>query len=382
MASAPLRPRSARPLTAVAALVAAATAPLALAAPAPAAPAPAARAAPLALHGGPAALRGRPAAPVPTPPALRGGPAVPAPDPPTPVCGTPSGSAFPLGARIRGGPADYPAGAAFQEWWLDLTNTTTAPCSGIHPVLVLADRDRVLRPGQIRFEFYDEGAARWRPVAFEATDEAENVGVFTGFGGFAVPAGGTLTVPVRLAFRAGTAPEEVVVSAAVVQRRGADGDWVGESGDYRLTIGPGGPDGAAEPDAPTAPDAPATPPADASTDAPVDPSVGTPAPGDGPAPPPAPDTSGGPRPPASTPRPPAATAVPERAEPEPSGIPTRPELAQTGRESEETARRAAPYAGLLVLLGAALVLAGRRVRHPRVTPRTPSRSSPSATIPR
>ncbi|MFJ2786927.1 MULTISPECIES: hypothetical protein [unclassified Streptomyces] len=370
MASAPLRPRSARPLTAAAALVAAATGPLALAAPAPAAPAPVVLTAPT------------------------GGPAAPAPDPPTPVCGTPSGPAFPLVARIRGGPADYPAGGAFQEWWLDLTNTTSASCSGIHPVLVLADRERVLRPGQIRFEFYDEGAARWRPVAFEATDEAESVGAFTGFGGFAVPAGGTLAVPVRLAFRAGTAPEEVVVSAAVVQRRGADGDWVGESGDYRLSVGPAGPDGAAEPDTPTATDAPtaADPPTatDAPADTPADPSasasadtpVGTSAPGDGPARPPVPDTSGGPRPPASTPRPPVGTAVPEPVEPDPSGISARPELAQTGRESEETARRVAPYAGVLVLLGAALVLAGRRFRHRRVTPRTPSRSSPSATIPR
>ncbi|MFE3072286.1 hypothetical protein [Streptomyces sp. NPDC059247] len=375
MASAPLRPRSARPLTAAAALMAAATAPLALAAPAPAAPAPVVLAAPAAPHSGLAA-------PAPTPTTPRGGPAVPAPDPPTPVCGTPSGPAFPLGARIRGGPVDYPAGGTFQEWWLDLTNTTAAPCSGIHPVLVLTDRDRVLRPGQIRFEFYDEGAARWRPVAFEATDEAENVGAFTGFGGFAVPAGGTLAVPVRLAFRAGTAPEEVVVSAAVVQRRGADGDWVGESGDYRLTVGPAGPDSAAEPPAPTATDAPADAPADASADTPADAPVGSSAPGDRPARPPAPDTSGGPRPPASTLRPPVGTAVPGPAEPDPSGVPARPELAQTGRESEETARRTAPYAGALVLLGAALVLAGRRARHRRVTPRTPSRSSPSATIPR
>ncbi|MFG3345567.1 hypothetical protein ACGF1Z_10960 [Streptomyces sp. NPDC048018] len=66
------------------------------------------------------------------------------------------------------------------------------------------------------------------------------------FPGFAVPAGRTLTVPVRLAFRADTAPDEVVVNAAVVQRRGDDGDWVGESGDYRITIVPADP--AAEPD--------------------------------------------------------------------------------------------------------------------------------------
>lgn len=178
---------------------------------------------------------------------------------------------LPLDTRIHGGPVDYPAGGSFQEWKLDLTNTTDAPCSGIHPVLVLADRARVLKPEQIRFEFYDELAARWRPVTFEATGEAENVGVFTGpdgpdgstdpgasarsdgsdplggFGGFAVPAGRTLTVPVRLAFRAEAAPGDVVVNAAVVQRRGIDGDWVGESGDYRLTIGPARTAGPADP---------------------------------------------------------------------------------------------------------------------------------------
>ncbi|MDV9193661.1 hypothetical protein R6L23_36565, partial [Streptomyces sp. SR27] len=248
MASAPLRPRGGRALTTAAALAATATAHLAVASPALSTPATAS----------------------PTPAPAAPAPAIPAPDPPAPTCGTPSGSGFPLDTKIHGGPAEYPAGGAPQEWKLDLTNTTDAPCSGIHPVLVLTDRDRVLRPEQIRFEFYDEGSARWWPVAFEATEEAENVGAFTDFGGFAVPAGRTLTVPVRLAFRAGTAPDEVVVNAAIVQRRGADGEWVGESGDYRLTVGPAGPDGSADPTA--------------SRD-------------------PAPDTSVAPRPPGTAPRP-------------------------------------------------------------------------------
>ncbi|MFD9045717.1 hypothetical protein [Streptomyces zaomyceticus] len=343
MATTPPRPRGTRAaLTTAAALAAAATAHLAGAAPAlsvPALTSPASPAGPWA----------------PAPPA----PHAPAPDPPAPACGTPTGSAFPLDTRIHGGPADYPAGGSFQEWKLDLTNTTDAPCSGVHPVLVLADRGRVLRPEQIRFEFFDEVGARWRPVTFEATDEAENVGVFTGpdgpdgsadpggsdgpdgsadpggsgrsdgsdllggFGGFAVPAGRTLTVPVRLAFRAGTAPGDVVVNAAVVQRRGVDGDWVGESGDYRLTIGPARP-------------------AD---------------PGD-----PVPDTSGAPDPsgsPAPASRPPGSP----RDQGAPVAADLGSELARTGRQSKEYALLLAPVAVALVLLGVVLVRAHRRPRH-------------------
>ncbi|WP_327162229.1 hypothetical protein [Streptomyces zaomyceticus] len=346
MATAPLRPRSTRAaLTTAAALAAAATAHLAGAAPALSVPALSSPASPA----GPWA---------PPPPA----PHAPAPDPPAPACGTPTGSAFPLDTRIHGGPVDYPAGGSFQEWKLDLTNTTDAPCSGIHPVLVLADRARVLKPEQIRFEFYDELAARWRPVTFEATGEAENVGVFTGpdgpdgpdgstdpgasadpgastdpgasarsdgsdplggFGGFAVPAGRTLTVPVRLAFRAEAAPGDVVVNAAVVQRRGIDGDWVGESGDYRLTIGP------------------------ARTAGPADP---------------VPDTSGAANPsgsPAPASRPPGSP----RDQEAPVTGDLGSELARTGRQSKEYALLLAPVAVALVLLGAVLVRAHRRPRH-------------------
>ncbi|KQX52769.1 MULTISPECIES: hypothetical protein [unclassified Streptomyces] len=320
MASAPLRPRGARALTAAAALAATATAHLAVASPASATPVA--------------------ATPAPTPAPAVPAPAIPAPDPPAPTCGTPATSGFPLDTKIHGGPVDYPAGGAPQEWRLDLTNTTDASCSGIHPVLVLTDRDRVLKPEQIRFEFYDEGSARWHPVAFEATEEAENVGAFAGFGGFAVPAGRTLTVPVRLAFRAETAPDEVVVNAAIVQRRGADGDWVGESGDYRLTVGPADPADSGDPTAPREP---------------------------------VPDTSAAPRPPGATPRPPAATAPGDRGRAEadgrtdPEADADRPELARTGGESEERTRllvrRLAPLAAALVLLGAVLVRTGRRARH-------------------
>ncbi|WP_037652620.1 hypothetical protein, partial [Streptomyces exfoliatus] len=254
--------------------------------------------------------------------------------PPAPTCGTPAGSAFPLDTRLHGGPVDYPAGGPLQEWKLDLTNTTTAPCSGVHPVLVLTDRDRALRPEQIRFEFYDEGAARWHPVTFEGTEEAENVGVFTDFGGFSVPAGGTLTVPVRLAFRAGTAPDEVVVNAAVVQRRGADGDWVGESGDYRLTVGP------ADPSAPEEPRTDPTGPTDP-TD-PADPSA-------------LPDPPAASRAPATAPRPPGST-------PRDPADPGR-QLASTGGESERYALLLASVAAALALSGAALIRSSAVLAH-------------------
>ncbi|GAA2799091.1 hypothetical protein [Streptomyces showdoensis] len=288
------------------------------------------------------------AAAVPVAHALAPVPAVAAP----PECGAGTARDFPLAARIQDGPAAYAAGGDFRAWNLDLANTTAQPCRGIHPVLVLADRGRVLRPEQIRAEFYDAGARLWRPVTFEGTDRAENVGVFGGAGeepeapaaasaptpgatlppgttpsadpadptsppaltpppaftGFAVPAHGILTVPVRLAFRADTAPDQVVVNAAVVQRRGDDGDWVGESGDYTLTVGP------ADPTDPTDP-APRRDPA------PADP---------------------------ARPTPPGAAPVP-----------VRPELAHTGRES---ALRAAPASLALLGAGAALVLLARRHR--------------------
>ncbi|MGA5871814.1 hypothetical protein [Streptomyces cinereoruber] len=403
MASVPLRLRSVRAVTVATAVAA----PFALAAPTPATvtatATTTATTATTATAPAPAATAPEPGAPAPEPPGAPrppGAPAIPAPDPPTPTCGAPDDDAFPLDTRIHPGPAGYAAGGPFQDWRLDLTNTTGSPCSGIHPVLVLADRDRALRPEQIRFEFYDAGAARWHPVAFEGTSEAENVGVFTDFGGFAVPAGETLTVPVRLAFRAGTAPGEVVVNAAIVQRRGADGDWIGDSGDYHLTVGPADPGapvelpGSTAPPATTAPADPAEPPKTVRPPEPPKPS--------------GPPTSQKPQKPAEPPEPPEPSKSSEPSEsPDPAGpaatagstppgkptgsaspavpvpsapshVPTRPsppeeapatapatsvpELAHTGRASDARARALAPFAVALVLLGAALVRAGRRHR--------------------
>ncbi|MFB7354641.1 hypothetical protein [Streptomyces gardneri] len=365
MAPAPLRQRSALVVTATATVTAAVTATVALALTAPALAAPAAAHAPKTSDPGtaaPAALASVPlasaplvsealASAAPAPPApdnptplnapapniphapgdLRApqapeAPKAPAPDPPTPSCGDAPDGGFPLATRIHGGPDEYPAGGPLQAWKLDLTNDTEASCTAVHPVLVLADRDRVLRPAQIRFEFYDEGSARWRPVAFETTEEAENVGAFTDFGGFSVPAGRTVTVPVRLAFREDTAPDEVVVSAAVVQRRGADGDWIGASDEYRLTVGPAAPDGSGTPE----------PRRDATA------------------------------PPAQPPKKPEAPKPPKGTE----GIDPSRELARTGRESDQDALLLGSFAAVLVLLGVTLVRTARRMA-PRPARRTP-----------
>ncbi|AZM53461.1 hypothetical protein DMA15_13435 [Streptomyces sp. WAC 01529] len=163
-------------------------------------------------------------------PAVAGVPAV---APPT--CATADSAAFPLDTRIHEGPAAYRPGAGPQDWAIDLTNATGEPCAGIHPILVLVDQRQPLRPEQIRLEFHD--GARWRPVPFERTEQDEHVGVFDdGFAGFTVGPGRTLTVKVRLAFAADTVPTRVVASAAVVQRRGDDGEWVGASNDYAFAV--------------------------------------------------------------------------------------------------------------------------------------------------
>ncbi|MFD6346785.1 hypothetical protein ACFWF9_18940 [Streptomyces roseolus] len=292
---------------------------------------------------------------------------------PAPVCGAESDSGFPLETRIQDdGSADYPAGGAFRSWELEVRNTTGRACTQVHPVLVLVDEKRVLRPEQIRLEFYDAEGGRWRPVAFEATEEAESVGAFTGaeapgptagaagtadpdpdprrFDGFDVPARRTVTVPVRLAFRADAEPDEVVVNAALVQRRGADGDWVGRSDDYRLTIGPPVP-GITPAPTPAVPTAPAEPSGSAST-APATPDApGTPtAPAT-----PLPDRSPLLPPPSTDPAP----TSPSPSSPSfPSLSPSRPELAHTGREQ---AAPLAPWAAALALAGAFLARAGRRL---------------------
>ncbi|MGX1503863.1 UNVERIFIED_CONTAM: hypothetical protein RKD43_002488 [Streptomyces graminofaciens] len=160
-----------------------------------------------------------------------------------PTCGKASDPAFPIRTRIHGGPTTVRSGSGFHPWSVDLTNTTRETCHRIHPVIVLTAQDRGLTEDRVTLEFHDEDADRWRPVVLEETTEDEIVGVFDGFQGFAVPAGGTVTVRTRLSLAAGTPSNTVTVNAAVVQRKGDDGDWVGESGDYRFTVvaGEGGP---------------------------------------------------------------------------------------------------------------------------------------------
>ncbi|MCI3276499.1 LPXTG cell wall anchor domain-containing protein [Streptomyces cylindrosporus] len=154
---------------------------------------------------------------------------------PAPTCAAPDARGFPLTTRIHGAPAGYEAGGGYGTWYLDLTNTTDRTCAAVHPVVVLIDEKRALRPSQPRLEFYD--GPRTHPVHFETTDEAELVGAFDdGFPGFTVGPGKTLTVKVRLALTSDAVPNEVTANAAVVQRHDDDGDWIGQSNDYRFRI--------------------------------------------------------------------------------------------------------------------------------------------------
>ncbi|MDI3386934.1 hypothetical protein QIS99_12080 [Streptomyces sp. B-S-A8] len=148
---------------------------------------------------------------------------------------------FPVTSRVYGGPGAFQPGDRPRTWRLDLVNTSERTCGAIHPVVVLTDRDRELRPAQLRLEFRDPDG-RWLPVRFERSDQDENIGAFGGrgdsdFAGFSLAPGATLTVPVRLAFTADAAENEVTAQVAVVQRREDDGDWVGQSGAYTFTVG-------------------------------------------------------------------------------------------------------------------------------------------------
>ncbi|MFE9254761.1 hypothetical protein [Streptomyces sp. NPDC006879] len=189
----------------------------------------------------------------------RGGGANPAPAAPArvqPACGEVESTDFPLGARIRGGPTVYRSGGGYQSWYLDLTNNTAQDCEAIHPVVVFTDRDHQLNAAQFRMDFLDGTTGRRLPVSFEQTDRDETIAIFDGrgargehvpasrrgrrrgteFEGFRVPAAGSLTITVRLAFTADTPPGEILADAALVQRRGDDGSWAGESGGYRFSV--------------------------------------------------------------------------------------------------------------------------------------------------
>ncbi|MGA5323659.1 hypothetical protein ACPCIU_24860 [Streptomyces seoulensis] len=165
---------------------------------------------------------------------------------------------FPLGTRIHDGPDTYQAGGAPGTWYIDLVNTGTQPCADVHPVVVLVDDERLLRPSQAKLDFYD--GRRRRPVRLESTDHQELVGVVgaDGFAGYTVAPGKTVTVKLRLLITSDTYADHVTTKAALVQRRGQDGEWVGESEDYVFDIdgeepGPARTKGSAPPTDPTRP---------------------------------------------------------------------------------------------------------------------------------
>ncbi|WP_051837646.1 hypothetical protein [Streptomyces sp. NRRL F-2580] len=153
------------------------------------------------------------------------------------TCGDGKSTAFPIGARIRGGPAVYRTGGDPQTWYLDLTNTTDSECTAIHPVVVFTDKARALRPAHLRMEFDAPGGTF--PTTLESSDRDEIIAVFDGgdaFPGFTVGPGGSLTVRVGLAFAPDAPTGEVLADAALVQRKGDDGDWIGEAGGYRFSV--------------------------------------------------------------------------------------------------------------------------------------------------
>ncbi|MFF3750070.1 hypothetical protein ACFYYH_06335 [Streptomyces sp. NPDC002018] len=201
-----------------------------------------------ALTGAPTAAAGAPprTAPSPTPttaPALVSAVTAAATRMREPRCGKVSDPEFPITTEIHGGPDDYRPGGSAGTWTLDLTNTTGEACRDIHPVLVLVDRHRALGVSQLTLEITD-GEGRWRTLPLEKTEQDEIIGVLDdGSPGLAVPAGRTVSVRARLAFAAGTEANKVIVTAATVQRRGSDGEWVGESNAYRLSVRADGGDG-------------------------------------------------------------------------------------------------------------------------------------------
>ncbi|MER7896924.1 LPXTG cell wall anchor domain-containing protein [Streptomyces sp. NPDC096046] len=239
-------------------------------------------------------------------------------DAPAPACAAPDDHTFPLTTRIHGGPASYTAGGGFGTWYVDLTNTTDRTCTGIHPVVVLVDDKRALEPSQPRLEFFE--GARAHPVRFEKTGEDELVGAFADeedrFAGFTVGPGGTVTVKVRLTLTSDAVPNDVTANAAVVQRHDDDGDWVGQSNDYRFVIDGGEP--ATDTDSDT----------DSDTDTDTDSDIDT------------------------EPRPDSDASVPPRED----RFPFAEELARTGTGTQVAAAAAA----LLLTAGGVLLIARRR----------------------
>ncbi|MFI6933350.1 hypothetical protein [Streptomyces sp. NPDC050287] len=257
------------------------------------------------------------------------------------------GPDFPVRARIHGGPGVYQAGGGYGVWYLDLTNTTDRTCGNIHPVVILVDERRVLEPGQPRLEFYEEtgngtgsGGVRAHPVPFERTDADELVGVFAGerdrFPGFTVGPGKTLSVKVRLAVGSDAVANQVTANAAVVQRHHDedDGDWVGQSNDYRFRI-------------------------DSEADAPMPPEPSAQSPWQSPSQAPSPSPSQSQSPSQSPPLSPSQPPRVDVTAPGTSRLPFADELARTGL-GPTTGALAAALALLLVAAGTLLLVRRRR----------------------
>ncbi|RII19703.1 hypothetical protein DSC45_06805 [Streptomyces sp. YIM 130001] len=296
-----------------------------------------------------------------------------------PTCATgeaPDADPFPVRAEIADGSSGYRPGGAPANWRIELTNTTAQPCARIHPIVVLVDRARTLTADQVRLEFRDpEG--KWRPAEVEHTDRDENVGILAdgpatgeGFHGFVLSPGAKLSVDVRLAFAADTRPDPradaVEATVALVQRRGGDGEWVGESDAYEFALDPSvRPEDSQpgrDPESKSSPTGPAEP--EASGDAPgrqpgtdpaphtpgTDPAPHTPGtdPGSAPRRDPSPDTG----PSTGTPR------HDETPRGEHGGPP--PRLAETGDRRHDALARLAAVSAVLTFLGAGMVTATRR----------------------
>ncbi|UXY27783.1 hypothetical protein [Streptomyces sp. HUAS TT20] len=152
-------------------------------------------------------------------------------------CASADNQRFPLTSRIHDGPTTYEAGGGYGTWYIDLTNTTRQTCAAVHPVLVFVDDKRALKASQPKLEFYDGATAH--DVRFETTDAHELIGVFDadGFPGFTVGPGKTVSVKVRLSLTSDAVTNAVTANAALVQRHNQDGDWIGQSNDYRFGIG-------------------------------------------------------------------------------------------------------------------------------------------------
>lgn len=168
------------------------------------------------------------------------GPGTPAPPADrAPACGAPAATGFPINSRLYGGPSGYSTGVYADGFSLDLHNTTAGACRDVHPLIILVDRAEQLTPEHFTLWYAPPGGS-WRTVPFERTDHGENIGIPDGerSPGLTIPAGGTVTVRLRLFFEPEAPAGPVVASATTMQRRAENGAWVGESDHYLFDIVP------------------------------------------------------------------------------------------------------------------------------------------------